>query len=159
MGLENEGKKGGKMSQGSVGGGSAGAYDVRDDIYDAEDNLQQQQQQHKEEEEEEEERELHAAAQRLEQLLNPTPPPSTTPPPTFPPFSVANPHPQRSLPLPPGSAGAIVAALQVQREYVSLLCLLLICYQHGSFCRLSHVASASACHHAGFTSRTGCDIG
>ncbi len=111
------------MSQGSVGGGSAGAYDVRDDIYDAEDHLQQ----HKEEEEEEEEeRELHAAAQRLEQLLNPTPPPSTTPPPTFPPFPVAKPRPQRSLPLPPGSAGAIVAALKVWCEDVSLLCLLLM---------------------------------
>jgi hypothetical protein len=118
--LEKKKKKGGKMSQGRVSGASASAdnddsaaYDIRDDIYDAEDTLHQhQQQQH--DLEEEEERELRAAAQRLDNLLNPSPPPSTTPPPILPPLPVAIAHPSRSLPLPPASSWEISAALQVK---------------------------------------------
>ncbi len=105
------------MSQGRVNGSAADAataYDIRDDIYDAEDTLQQQQQQHQEEEEEEEEQELRAAAQRLEDLLNPISPPSTTPLPIFPPLPMEMSQPLKSLPLPPASARGILAALQVE---------------------------------------------
>ncbi len=88
----------------------AAAYDIRDDIFDAEDTLHRQQQM---QEEEEDEAELRAAAQRLEYLLNPTLPPSTTPFSILPPLPVSMPQPSRSLPLPPATAREIAAALQV----------------------------------------------
>jgi hypothetical protein len=114
-------KKRERISKGSSSGDTTDAYDVRDDIFVAEDALALQQQQQREEEaekkkkeEEEEEEELLAAANRLEQLLNPTPPPPITPPPpSSPPTAYLPPPPPPPLPLPPASSKGIIAALQV----------------------------------------------
>ena len=96
------------MSESANGSGevdAAAAYDVRDDIYAAEDAMLQQRQ-------EQEDSELSAANARLEQLLNPPPPSSTTqtlPPPPL----VHTAPPPIPLPRPPADVRDIVAALKV----------------------------------------------
>jgi hypothetical protein len=130
VGLE---KKRERISKGSSSGNATDAYDVRDDIYVAEDDLALQQQQQQEEEEErkkEEEEELIAAANRLEQLLNPAPPPPITPPPLPPPpIAYLPPPPPPPLPSPPATSKGINAALQVsgvRRQKINFILFLLM---------------------------------